>query len=102
MENVAELRPCCPGHRRCAGPRPSRSNLAFVTFIDSTGHRQARVRSRARDHQRQRPLGRECQPGVRRILSLLGLLEVLETPTGNTAGRPEVRVIPGTVRSLDW
>jgi len=64
------------------------SRSGFVTFIDSTGIGKLVFRSPHANHQRQRPLGRDASPGVTPHPQSPRLLEVLETPTGNSGWAP--------------
>jgi anti-anti-sigma factor len=85
LENVAQLRTVL--HRAIDDVRASavEVDLSLVTFIDSTGIGKlvgARAHARASDSDLWIV---NPSPGVRRVLSMLGLLEILAAP-GHAAG----------------
>jgi anti-sigma B factor antagonist len=88
MENVAELKTVLFRAIDDVRAKAVEVDLAFVTFIDSTGIGKL-VSARAHALTNGSDLWVvNASPGVRRVLSLLGLLEILETPTGNSGWAP--------------
>ncbi|WP_432988775.1 STAS domain-containing protein [Dactylosporangium sp. CA-233914] len=88
MENVGELRCVLLRAIDDVRARAVEVDLALVTFIDSTGigklvSARAHAGANGSDLWIVNP-----SPGVRRVLSLLGLLEVLGTPTGTSGWAP--------------
>jgi anti-sigma B factor antagonist len=88
MENVAELRTVLFRAIDDVRARAVEVDLALVTFIDSTGigklvGARAHAISNGSDLWIVNP-----SPGVRRVLSMLGLLDILETPTGTGGWAP--------------
>ncbi|MET7397597.1 STAS domain-containing protein [Dactylosporangium sp. NPDC005572] len=81
MENVAELRTVL--HRAIDDVRATavEVDLGLVTFIDSTGiGKLVAARAHARGSHSDLWIVNPS-PGVRRVLNLLGLLEILSGPT---------------------
>jgi anti-sigma B factor antagonist len=81
LDNVAQLRTVL--HRAIDDVRATavEVDLSLVTFIDSTGIGKL-VSARAHAHGNNSDLYIvNPSPAVRRVLSLLGLLEILSTPT---------------------
>jgi anti-sigma B factor antagonist len=88
LENVAELKTVLFRAIDDVRARAVEVDLALVTFIDSTGigklvSARAHAITNGSDLWVVHP-----SPGVRRVLSLLGLLEILSTPTGNSGWAP--------------
>ncbi|MFI5909505.1 STAS domain-containing protein [Dactylosporangium sp. NPDC051541] len=88
MENVSELRSVLFRAIDDVRARAVEVDLSLVTFIDSTGigklvSARAHAITNGSDLWIVNP-----SPGVRRVLSLLGLLEILSTPTGNSGWAP--------------
>ncbi|GAA2379105.1 STAS domain-containing protein [Dactylosporangium salmoneum] len=88
LENVAELRNVLFRAIDDVRARAVEVDLALVTFIDSTGIGKL-VAARAHAVSSNSDLWIvNPSPGVRRVLSLLGLLDILSTPTGTSGWAP--------------
>jgi anti-sigma B factor antagonist len=88
MDNVAELKTVLFRAIDDVRAKAVEVDLSLVTFIDSTGIGKL-VAARAHAISNNSDLWVvHPSPGVRRVLSLLGLLEILGTPTGNSGWAP--------------
>ncbi|WP_426511558.1 STAS domain-containing protein [Dactylosporangium sp. McL0621] len=88
LENVGELRSVLFRAVDDVRARAVEVDLSLVTFIDSTGIGKL-VSARAHAVTNNSDLWIvNPSPGVRRVLSLLGLLEILSTPTGTSGWAP--------------